>query len=253
MSIPSRIIANSLARNSIERTPAAIRGSLKTPASSRLYQSTNPSPSHVKIFSRSPRRERNTNRPFPEGSWPMTTFTRSARRSKPQRMSVASVASQMRTPCAPSNACKLGRPIMTRSRAQPAVRTSDSHQIQPPQKDCVPCSGESQSPDCAPTQAAHASWAPLLSLLQTSSLRLREFASSNRKKENFEYHGHDKMLTPSDRSDSALTPVRATSSTIPPCAVSSLKIHASRWRKQDGVKIALTKLCSQIASLARSS
>jgi hypothetical protein len=61
-----------------------------------------------------PRRERNTNKLALSGSWPMTVFTGSARRSKPQRMSVEPVASQMRTPCAPSNAPKLGRPIMLR-------------------------------------------------------------------------------------------------------------------------------------------
>ena len=39
MSIPSRIIANSLARNSTQRPPSFKRGSLKTPTSSRLYHS----------------------------------------------------------------------------------------------------------------------------------------------------------------------------------------------------------------------
>ena len=52
-------IANSLARNSTERSARSARGSLKTPVSSRLYQSTYPSRSHTRIFSRSPRRERN--------------------------------------------------------------------------------------------------------------------------------------------------------------------------------------------------
>ena len=44
----------------------------------------NPSRSQVKIFNLSPRRERKTNKLSPTGSWPMTVFTRSARRSKPQ-------------------------------------------------------------------------------------------------------------------------------------------------------------------------
>jgi hypothetical protein len=40
MSMPSSSIANSLARISIDPLPAAIRGSLKTPRSSRLYRNT---------------------------------------------------------------------------------------------------------------------------------------------------------------------------------------------------------------------
>src|ERR1700741_190664 len=43
----------------------------------------------------------------------MTARTRSARRSKPQRMSVASLAIQIRAPCARSIACRLGSPIPT--------------------------------------------------------------------------------------------------------------------------------------------
>jgi hypothetical protein len=51
------------------------------------------------------------------GSWPITDLTRSANLSKPQRMSVASLASQIRTLCELSNACRLGSPIMLRSPA----------------------------------------------------------------------------------------------------------------------------------------
>src|SRR5579885_1600090 len=42
--------------------PLSPRGSRNTPFSSRLYHSTKPSRSHARIFNRSPRRERNTNR-----------------------------------------------------------------------------------------------------------------------------------------------------------------------------------------------
>ena len=49
-----------------------------------MYHKMNPSRSQVKIFNLSPRRERKTNKLSPTGSWPMTVFTRSARRSKPQ-------------------------------------------------------------------------------------------------------------------------------------------------------------------------
>jgi hypothetical protein len=52
ISIPSRTIANALARNSTEHAPV----------SSRLCQSTKPSRSQTKIFSRSARRDRNTNK-----------------------------------------------------------------------------------------------------------------------------------------------------------------------------------------------
>ena len=65
----------------------------------------------MQIFNRSPRRERNTNRCPLSGSSPITARTRSASRSNPQRMSVASLAIQMRAPCASSIACKLGSPI----------------------------------------------------------------------------------------------------------------------------------------------
>ena len=43
MSMPSRTIASSLARNSTEHAPASVRGSLNTPASRRLHHSTKPS------------------------------------------------------------------------------------------------------------------------------------------------------------------------------------------------------------------
>jgi len=109
--MPSKIIASSLARNSTDRDPCSTRGILKTPTSRRLYHSTKPSRSHTKIFKRSPRRERNTNRWPLCGFSPMTARTRSASRSNPQRMSVASLAIQIRAPCARSIACKLGSPI----------------------------------------------------------------------------------------------------------------------------------------------
>src|SRR5947209_10535062 len=60
-SIPSRIMANSLARNSTVRAPSRGRGSLNLPSSKRLYHNTNPSRSQYRIFNRSPRREWNTN------------------------------------------------------------------------------------------------------------------------------------------------------------------------------------------------
>src|SRR5450631_2202161 len=220
MSIPSRIIANSLARNSIERVPASIRGSLKTPASSRLYHRTNPSRSQVRIFSLSPRRERNTNRLLPTGSWPITDFTRSASRSKPQRISVVSVASQMRGPCESSSACRLGKPIMLPSPARSATLADDLHRIPALPEGCAPCSGESQWHDNVPPLASVARSTPSLLLPQTSPLRPRGSVSSSRKKANHEDHGHDRMHSPSDHFDSALIKAPATSSIILPAPAS---------------------------------
>src|SRR5205807_7625477 len=50
-SIPSRIMANSLARNSTVRAPSRGRGSLNLPSSKRLYHNTNPSRSQYRIRS----------------------------------------------------------------------------------------------------------------------------------------------------------------------------------------------------------
>lgn len=57
----------------------------------------------------------------------ITARTRSASRSNPQRMSVASLANQMRAACAWSSVCKLGSPIMTRTRPPPTTLASDWH------------------------------------------------------------------------------------------------------------------------------
>src|SRR5579884_2293425 len=125
-------MANSLARNSMLRIPSWGRGNLNTPFSSRLYHSTKPSRSHARIFNRSPRRERNTNRCPLSGFSPITACTRSASRSNPQRMSVASTASQMRVACAPSSARKLGSPIMPLPPRPPAPALARHHILAPP-------------------------------------------------------------------------------------------------------------------------
>ena len=77
-------------------------------------------------------------------------FTRSARRSKPQRMSVASAASQIRVLCARSSTRKLGSPITPPSPAPPARRADD-----PPRN-------QAQSPDSAPARkrTSIALWLP---------------------------------------------------------------------------------------------
>src|SRR5581483_1918570 len=131
-SIPSSTMANSLARSSMLRIPSWGRGNLNTPFSSRLYHSTKPSRSHTRIFNRSPRRERNTNRCPLSGFSPITACTRSASRSNPQRMSVASTASQMRAACAPSSARKLGSPITPLPPRPPAPALAQHHSLAPP-------------------------------------------------------------------------------------------------------------------------
>src|SRR5579885_2323645 len=112
--------------------PLSPRGSRNTPFSSRLYHSTKPSRSHTRIFNRSPRRERNTNRCPLSGFSPITACTRSASRSNPQRMSVASTASQMRAACAPSSARKLGSPITPLPPRPPAPALARRHSLAPP-------------------------------------------------------------------------------------------------------------------------
>src|SRR5208282_2578465 len=100
--------------------------------------------------------------------------------------------------------------------ARPARLAGDSHRIHTPPKGCALCSDESQLLGYVPVPAFVARSAPSPSLPQTSPLRPRESASSNRKKANHEVHGHDRMHSPSDRSDSALIPSLATSSTVLP-------------------------------------
>src|ERR1700751_5940252 len=59
----------------------------------------------------------------------MTARTRSANRSKPQRMSVASLESQIRTLCELSSACRLGSPIILRSPAHATMHADDAYRI----------------------------------------------------------------------------------------------------------------------------
>ena len=71
------------------------------------------------------RRERKTNKWPLKGSCPITAFTRSARRSKPQRMSADSAASQMRVFCSRSSVRKLGRPVKRETPARPTAREDE--------------------------------------------------------------------------------------------------------------------------------
>ena len=121
-----------------------------------------------------------------------------------------------------------------------AMHLTDSYRIQVRPLNCGHYSAEPQSSCQAQLNAEYVLRLLSPSLQQTSPLRFREAASSNRRKESREALGPDRMLLLSNRSAPALIPVRATSPITLIAAVSSLKIHASRWRNQEVVKIALT-------------
>src|ERR1700686_2703301 len=249
MSIPSRIIANSLARNSTERVPSFKRGNLNTPTSSRLYQRTNPSRSHARMFNRSPRRERKRKGPSLNGSWPITARTRSARRSKPQRMSLASTASQMRGPCVRSSARKLGRPIMVLAPTPPATNADDPRRIRAPQPRCGIEQAELQSP-CLVAQFSTRPDAPkaALALPRTAPLPLPAISSSKRTTATTSPRARDKTPPHTAHSRSVRKLARATSPTVQSLVLSYLQGDSQTLTEQDGVYTALTKV--QLASLA---
>src|SRR6266699_7133936 len=236
-SMPSRIIASSLARNSTERAPCATRGNLKTPASSRLYHNTKPSRSQTKILSRSPRRERNTNKWPLCGFSPMTTFTRSAKRSNPQRMSVASLAIQIRAPCARSIACRLGSPITPPPPLPPTTPAHVRHRILASPSGFAHSSVGFQRSN----RRACSAHAPPLALPRTLLACLPPAASSTRKSTAGTNRAHDKTLSHSVRYVTARKPAFATSSRPSLSAWSCRNIALRRESLQDGVRVALTE------------
>src|ERR1700693_6109977 len=129
---------------------------------------------------------------------------------------------------------------MRQSPARTAKREGDSNRSQAQPKDCAPCSDESQSRNNVPAPASVARRTPSLSLLQTSPLRPREAASSNRKIANLEDHGHDRTTKQAERFDSAQIPNLATSSTIPTSAASCHKIATRQRLRQDGLYVPLS-------------
>jgi len=131
---------------------------------------------------------------------------------------------------------------MLPSPALPANHADDSHLIQVRPRGCARCPGESRLLDNVPATAFVARSAPSISLPLTSPLRSREFVSSNRKKENREDHGHDRIRSPFDRFDSALIPTVATSSKFLPRVVSILKNGTWQRSKQDGLYLALAPI-----------
>src|SRR5271167_3518418 len=129
---------------------------------------------------------------------------------------------------------------MLPSPTRPARHADDSHRIHALPKRCAPCSDESRLLDNVPAPTFADRSTSSLSLLQTSPLRPRESASSNRRSANHESRGHDRIHSPSDRLDSALVPVPATSTIVPTWAASCLNIDAWNSLKQDGLYVALT-------------
>jgi len=79
------------------------------------------------------------------GSSPITARTRSARRSNPQRMSVASADSQIRCACASSSDCRLGSPITPAPRSRQSPSPNEHHRNQPGPSPCGHWPDELQS------------------------------------------------------------------------------------------------------------
>src|ERR1700722_15542611 len=163
----------------------------------------------------------------------MTTRTRSASRSKPQRMSVASAESHIRAVCDPSNARRLGSPIIPLTPA--AGRVSGWPRIQGRQKDSDRSSDESRSPYRLLLVIANPAKPASPPLPQTSPLRLRALASSRRRKPRPPTLARGKMPPHSDRSQADPKAIHATSPTLPHLAASSLQDHSSLVVGQDAV------------------
>ena len=178
------------------------------------------------------------------GSWPITARTRSAKRSKPQRMSVTSTASQIRGPCVRSSARKLGRPIMLPLPIPKAMRADDAHRIRalPPG---FGLRGSRTSIALPATAGASFRDSGNFHRLRTSPLPLREHSSSSRKTANHEDPAHDRTPQQSGRSRSVRKPTFATSPTLPFARASSLYTAIRRGDLQDGVYIALTSFTEE--------
>lgn len=136
---------------------------------------------------------------------------------------------------------------MLPSPARSAGLADDSHRIQALPKCCAPCSGESRLPDNVPAPAFVARTTPSLSLLQTSPLRSREVASSNRRTANHESRGHDRMPPSFARLRAVPKIALATSPTAPCGFASSHQCAAQTTAQQDEVYRALTNSPIKIA------
>jgi len=188
------------------------------------------------IFSRSPRREQNTNKWLLCGFSPMIALTRSARRSNPQRMSVASLAIQIRPPCARSIACKLGSPIILRPLPPRAVLAHAPRRIPSSRSG----SGRSSIGFQHPHRRTCSVSAPSLALPGNSSACPAVAVSSRQKSTAGTNRAHGKTHSPSVRYVPARTPAFATLPMLSLIVASCHIIAMSRGLSQDGVRLALT-------------
>jgi hypothetical protein len=130
----------------------------------------------------------------------MTTRARSAKRSKPQRMSVASAANHIRAPWDPCSARKLGKPITPRSPTQPAGRVGDWSRTRAQPQGCILPLDESRSPYPLPMAIVRSPQPASVPEKQTSFLRLPPAASSSRRTAICVNCVHDKTTPRFDRS-----------------------------------------------------
>jgi hypothetical protein len=166
----------------------------------------------------------------------MTARTRSARRSNPQRMSVASLAIQIRAPCARSIACRLGSPITPPPPLPLATPAHVRHRIlaSPPDfgRSLIGFQHSNRR-----TRSAHAR---RLALPGTLLACLPPIASSTRRSMVGTNCARGKMLALSVRYGFARKPAFATSSTPSLSACSHRNIAVPREYLQDAVRLALT-------------
>jgi hypothetical protein len=157
-------------------------------------------------------------------------------------MSVASEASQIRGPGAPSNDWRLGRPITTPSPEQTATDAGDTHQSQAQR------SGSSHG-DAVVQSLPPAQMLPLaaqvlseLTPRQQQRMLLRSDASvsSTRRAASPATPVHHKTLLHSCRCLLAQIQDLATEPDLLPCAVPYRKNHPANRHPQDVVRVALT-------------
>ena len=167
----------------------------------------------------------------------MTARPRSARRSNPQRMSVASLAIQIRAPCARSIACRLGSPITPPPPLPPATPAHVRHRILASPSGF----GHSSIGFQHSNRQACSAQAPSLALPGTLLPCLSPAASSIRRSMAGTNRAHGKMLSPSVRYALARKPAFATSSMPSLSASSCCNSAMGAAFIQDGVRLTLTE------------
>jgi len=158
------------------------------------------------------------------------------RRSNPQRMSVASLAIQIRPPCPRSIACKLGSPIILRTLPPRAVLAHAPRRIPSSRSG----SGRSSIGFQHPHRRTCSVSAPSLTLPGNSSACPAVAVSSRQKSTAGTNRAHGKTHSPSVRYVPARTPAFATLPMLSLIVASCHIIAMSRGLSQDGVRLALT-------------